>query len=70
MLGKTRFNNRIIWIVLAFFGWYIILDDIVVLLFQRVYSGLFKNPSAGLVFVNEFYAPLFASCVFFVLVSV
>ena len=65
MLGKTHFTNRIIWILLAFFGWYILLGDICVLLFERFYSGFFPHPSDGLAFINSMYAPLFASCVFF-----
>ena len=66
MLGKTNISNRIIWILLAFFGWYILMGEIFMILFEKLIRAVFKDPSAGLLFVNEFYAPLFASCLFFV----
>lgn len=66
MLGKTNISNRIIWILLAFFGWYILMGEIFMIMFEKLIRAVFKDPSAGLLFVNEFYAPLFASCLFFV----
>ena len=66
MLGKTIISNRIIWILLAFFGWYILMGEIFMIMFEKLIRAVFKDPSAGLLFVNEFYAPLFASCLFFV----
>lgn len=67
MFKKTSITNRIIWIILAFFGWYILLADMLVLLFEKLLHSVFRNPSNALVFVNTYYAPLFASCAFFVL---
>ena len=67
MLKKTSITNRIIWICLAFFGWYILLGEIFMLPFSALIDRVFRNPSDGLVFVNNYYAPLIASCLFFVL---
>ena len=67
MFKKTSITNRIIWIILAFFGWYIVLADMLVLLFEKFLHSIFSHPSNALVFVNTYYAPIFASCVFFVL---
>ena len=63
MFKKTSITNRIIWIILAFFGWYIVLADLLVLLFEKLLHSVFRNPSNALVFVNTYYAPLLASCV-------
>lgn len=68
MFKKTSITNRIIWIILAFFGWYILLGEIFMLLFSKLIDLAFKNPSNALTFVNTYYAPLLASCVFFLLV--
>ena len=67
MFKKTSITNRIIWIILAFFGWYILLGEILVLQMEKLLRSIFRNPSNALVFVNTYYAPLLASCVFFVL---
>jgi len=67
MLKKTSITNRIIWILLAFFGWYIILSSLLIGLFGKLIDLIFTDPSDGLVFVNDYYAPIFISCVFFVL---
>ena len=67
MFKKTSITNRIIWIILAFFGWYIVFADMLVLLFEKFLHSIFSHPSNALVFVNTYYAPIFASCVFFVL---
>jgi membrane protease YdiL (CAAX protease family) len=67
MLGKTNITNRIIWILLAFFGWYILMGEFFMMLFEKLLGMVFSDPSPGLAFVNEFYAPLFTSCLFFVL---
>ena len=53
MLKKTSITNRIIWICLAFFGWYILLGEIFMLPFGALIDRAFKNPSDGLVFVNS-----------------
>jgi len=66
MLGKTNITNRIIWILLAFFGWYILMGEFFMILFEKLLGMVFSDPSPGLAFVNEFYAPLFTSCLFFV----
>lgn len=68
MFKKTSITNRIIWILLAFAGWYLLLGDILLLMFLKLLRTVFVDPSDGLAFVNEYYAPLFASCLFFVLV--
>ena len=68
MFKKTSITNRIIWILLAFAGWYLLLGDILLLMFLKLLRIVFVDPSDGLAFVNEYYAPLFASCLFFVLV--
>ena len=67
MLKKTSITNRIIWILLAFFGWYMVLASTAVLFMGALLRKAFKDPSNGLVFVNEYYAPIFMSCLFFVL---
>lgn len=67
MLKKTSITNRIIWILLAFFGWYMVLGSFALTPLQKLLDVAFKDPSDGLVFVNECYAPLFMSCLFFVL---
>ena len=67
MFKKTSITNRIIWIILAFFGWYILLADMLVLLFEKFLHSVFSHPSNALVFVNTYYMPILASCVFFVL---
>ena len=68
MLGKTKINNRIIWILLAFFGWYIVLGDTLIMLFDSMVSRLVTDPSPGMAFVLEYYTPLIASVVWFLLV--
>ena len=67
MLGKTSITNRIIWILLAFFGWYIVLAEFFMLPFQWLLGKVFKNPSNAMVFINEYYAVLLGSCLFFVI---
>ena len=68
MFKKTSITNRIIWIILAFFGWYILLGEILVLQMEKLLRSIFRDPSNALVFVNTYYAPILASCVFFVLI--
>lgn len=68
-MKKTHFTNRIIWIILAFIGWYIIVGDILVLL--PVFAILEKcmdKVSPGMAFVLNNYAPLFFTCLLFVVV--
>ncbi len=67
-MQKTSITNRIIWIILAFGGWYILLGDLAVIQFEKLLSKAVPNPSGGLAFVLEYYAPLFASCVVFILI--
>lgn len=68
MMRKTSITNRIIWIILAFFLWYILIGEIAVLIFGKICVYLVKNPSNSLMFVLEYYTPLFASCaVFFIM---
>ena len=67
MLGKTSITNRIIWILMAFFGWYIVLGDLLILKFIDLLDVLVPNPSPGMAFVLEYYTPLIASVAFFLL---
>ena len=68
MLGRTSITNRIIWILLAFIGWYIILDEILLLAFSNLLYTLFPYASPGLTFVLEYYTPLVVSVLFFLFV--
>ena len=65
---KTHFTNRIVWILLAWFVLYEILDSFLILPFQAILRNAVRDPSDGLVFVLEYYTPLLISCIFFVLV--
>lgn len=66
--ARTHFTNRIIWILLAFFVWYILLSDIAMLFLSALPRILFRDTSGGLAFVNEYYFPTIAACVVFLLV--
>ncbi len=68
MLGKTKYNNRIIWILLAFFCWYMLLGEFILYGFMELLGKLIPNPSPGMAFVLEYYTPLIASVLFFLLV--
>lgn len=68
MLGKTKYNNRIIWILLAFFCWYILLGEFILYGFMELLDKLIPNPSPGMAFVLDYYTPLIASVLFFLLV--
>ena len=65
---KTHFTNRIIWVLLAFFGWYIVLAEFADMLIELLLRAVFKDPSGGLAFVNDYYAPILGSCILFVLI--
>ena len=67
-IKKTSITNRIIWILLAFFGWYILLGELIIVGFMKLQEKLIPNPSPGLAFVLEYYSPLIASVLFFLLV--
>ncbi len=67
-MQQTSIKNRIIWIILAFFLWYLIVSDTVMIGFDYLIKLLVNNPSDGLSFVLEYYAPLFATCVMFVVI--
>ena len=64
---KTHFRNRIIWILLVWFFLYELVDGLLVLAVGDLLRGLIPDQSAGLAFVLEYYTPLTASCLFFVL---
>jgi len=66
-MRKTSINNRIIWILLAFFVWYILIGELSCLGLEDIIFRLVKEPSAGLHFVLEFYTPLLASCAVFLI---
>ena len=68
LFTKTHFTNRIIWVLLAFFVWYILLSDLAMIPLVLLARVLFKDPSGGLTFVNEYYLPTVAACVVFLLV--
>lgn len=53
---------------MAFFLWYIVLGEMVMLFFMQALDGLIPNPSAGLSFVLEYYTPLIVSVLFFLVV--
>jgi len=67
MLKKTSITNRIIWILFAFFLWYIVIASLLTVPYVKLLDNLFSGASAGLSFVNTFYAPTLASCLFFIL---
>ena len=64
---KTHFTNRIIWILLIWFALYEIVDSILVLYTGSLLRRSVPNQSDGLAFVLEYYTPLIASCLFFVI---
>lgn len=68
MLGKTSITNRIIWILLAFFGWYMIVSSFVTLYQDKLQAQLFADPSPGMRFVLDYYALTLSSVVVFILV--
>ena len=50
-MKNTSIQNRIIWIILAFFGWYIVLGDTAVIGLDKLIRTLIPNPEPGLAFV-------------------
>ena len=68
MLGKTKISNRIIWIIAAFIGWYILIGDTLSIGFMYVLDFIFPDPSPGMAFVLEYYTPTIATVLFFLLV--
>lgn len=68
-IRNTHITNRIIWIVAAFFIWYILIGDTVVFLLQTLmYLLLEDSCSPAVDFILENYTPLVFSCMVFVLV--
>ena len=67
-MQKTSITNRIIWILAAFFLWYLVVADTAMYGFYELIKLVIKNPSDGLSFVLDYYAPLFANCVMFVII--
>ena len=65
---KTHFTNRIIWILLAWFALYELLDGIIIMACESLLQNAVTNASNALRFVFRYYTPLIASCVFFLLV--
>jgi membrane protease YdiL (CAAX protease family) len=65
---KTRFTNRIIWILLVWFALYEFVDSIMVLFASELLRLSIPDQSDGLAFVLEYYTPLLASCILFILV--
>ena len=65
---KTHFTNRIIWILLAWFVLYEVLDGFITLACAAVLHNTVTNASNALRFVFRYYTPLLGSIVFFVLV--
>ena len=70
MLGKTHFTNRILWIILAFFGWFMILGSFAELAFQALLQRLFPDVPDEVSFILEFYTPVLGSCLVFLLMCV
>ena len=67
-MKKTHFTNRIIWICVGFFLWYVLLDGLVVSGAYKLVSGLRGRVSDGLYFVLENYSILIVSCLIFIIV--
>ncbi|MBQ6501942.1 MAG: CPBP family intramembrane metalloprotease [Mogibacterium sp.] len=67
ILTKTHFTNRIIWILLIWFALYEFVDSLLTLFAGGLLKLFIPNRSAGLSFVIEYYTPLLASCIFFIL---
>ncbi len=68
MLKNTSINNRVIWILLAFFGWYLILDDIFSSVLMMGVRSILPPLSNAMTFVMTYYTPLIFSVLFFLLV--
>mgnify|MGYP002622874922 CR=1 FL=1 len=69
-MKKTAIQNRVIWIILAFFVWYLLVADSLTMGFGALLNLTVKEPSDGLAFVLEYYTPILASCVAFVIICV
>lgn len=67
MFTKTHFTNRIIWILLLWWVLYEFVDGVLILLMSSLLTMSVSNQPAGLTFVLEYYTPLLASCIFFVI---
>lgn len=67
MFSKTKINNRIIFIILAFFGWYILLAEIPVELLGYLFKRQLTDVSNGMAFVLDMYTPIIGSVLFFLL---
>ena len=68
MLGKTNYKNRIIWILAAFFVWYMVVSSFLTLYQESLQNHLFPHPSPAMKFVLEYYALTLSSVVVFFLV--
>lgn len=67
-MQQTSIRNRIIWIIASFFVLYLLVSDTAMLGFSKLLDLLIKDPSDGLAFVLEYYTPIFADCVMFVVI--
>ena len=67
-MKKTSITNRIIWIIAAFFGWYVFLASVIAEICFIPIINLAKKLSPAAAFVTENYAPLVLVCIFFVLI--
>lgn len=67
-MKTTSITNRIIFIILAFAGWYMLLAEIPVELITYGLRVAFPDASPGLAFVFEYYTPILGSVLFFLLV--
>ena len=65
---KTHFTNRIIWILLAWFVLYEILDSFLIWPFSEALMALAGTDNPAMTFIVQYYTPLIISCVFFILV--
>lgn len=68
MLGKTNYKNRIIWILAAFFVWYMVVSSFLTLYQESLQNHLFPHPSPAMKFVLEYYALTLSSVVVFFLI--
>lgn len=69
-MKKTSITNRIIWIILAFAGWYILVGEMAVLFFDRFIGNFYDRLSNEMVFVLEMYTSTLPTIIVFLLVCV
>ena len=66
-MKKTAISNRITWILLAFFVWYMVVSSILTLIQEKLHNRLFPDPEPAVAFVLD-YALTLSSVIVFLLV--